>query len=130
MKLQIGSAEAFFELESGDAPVVRQSYNAGYRLIETGEVLCTVQLPVLLAEKAILARSKILIALTPSGQVEATLGNGAATALVDDLVARAVADTNLRMEEATTADLLALLHRLERSLDLVKEAIARLTAEA
>jgi hypothetical protein len=41
------------------------------------------------------------------------------------LVARMVTQENLRLEEATTSDLKSLLHRLERSVGLVKEAIAR-----
>ena len=127
VNLSTGSVEAFLDLEDGDDVLARRSYSAGYRLIETGEVVCAVKLPAALAESAILGRSKTSIVLTPAGQVEALSGAGSATEQVDSLVARTVADDNLRMEEATSAELEALLHRLECSVGLVKQAIARLT---
>ncbi|WP_145669825.1 hypothetical protein [Bradyrhizobium stylosanthis] len=127
MNLLTGSVEAFLDFENGDDILTRRSYSAGYRLVETGEVVCAVKLPAALAESAILRRSKISIVLTPAGQVEASLGAGASTEQVDSLVARTVADDNLRMEDATPIELEALLHRLERSVVMVKQAIARLT---
>lgn len=126
VNLSTGSVEAFLDLEDGDDVLAHRSYSVGYRLIETGEVVCAVKLPVALAESAILRRSKTTIVLTPTGQVEASSGAGSATEPVDSLVARTVADHNLRMEEATSTELEAMLHRLERSVDLVKGAIARL----
>jgi hypothetical protein len=123
------AVEAFLDLGCGDDnPLRPSSYSAGYRLIETGEVICTVELPVPIAEAAILRRSKISIILTPGGRVEVSSGGLATNEQIDDLVARTVTQVNLRMEEATASDLESLLHRLERSISLVKGAIARAPA--
>lgn len=121
--------EAFLDLGCGDDnPLRLSSYSAGYRLIETGEVICIVKLPVPVAEAAILRRSKISIILTPDGCVEASSCGSVANEQIDDLVARTVTQANLRMEEATASNLESLLRRLERSISLVKEAIARALA--
>lgn len=45
---------------------------------------------------------------------------------IDGLVARAVSDQNLGLEEATAVELKSLLARLEHSVGLVKDAIARM----
>jgi hypothetical protein len=71
-----------------------------------------------------------LITLTPAGHVEVSTGGSAANEQIDNLVARAVTQANLLLEEATTSDLKTLLHRLELSVGLVKEAIARLPTAA
>ena len=126
MDFVIGSVEAFLDLGCGDdSPLRSSSYSAGYRLVGTGEVICVVELPVPIAESAILRRSKISIALTPTGVVEVSVGGAAANDQIDSLVARTVTEANLLMEEATASDLKTLLHRLELSVGLVKEAIAR-----
>ena len=91
-------------------------------------MICTVKLPVPIAEAVLLKRSKISIILPPGGRVEVSSGGSAANEQIDDLVARALTQANLRMEEATASDLESLLHRLERSIGLVKEAIARAPA--
>ncbi|NEU97552.1 hypothetical protein [Bradyrhizobium uaiense] len=121
--------EAFLDLGRGDEnPLSPSSYSAGYRRVETGEVICTVELSVPIVEAAILKRSNVSIIVTPGGSVEVSSGGSAAHEQIDDLVARAVTQANLRMEEATTSDLESLLHRLERSIGLVKDAIARTPA--
>ncbi|MCP1913414.1 hypothetical protein J2R96_005894 [Bradyrhizobium elkanii] len=121
--------EAYLDLGCGDDDPLRpSSYTAGYRLIETGEVICTVKLPVPIVEAAIVRRSNISIILTAGGCVEASSGGSVANEQIDDLVARTLTQVNLRMEEATASDLESLLHRLERSISLVKEAIARTLA--
>ncbi|VIO78999.1 hypothetical protein CI1B_76290 [Bradyrhizobium ivorense] len=129
MDFETGSVEAFLDLGCGDdTPLGSPSCRAGYRLIESGEVICTVKLPISIAEAAILRRSEISIILTPDGRVEVSSCGSAANEQIDELVARAVTQANLRMEEATASDLESLLHRLERSIGLVKEAIARAPA--
>lgn len=126
MDFLTGSVEAYLDLGRDDDNSLRpSSYSAGYRLIGTGEIVCAVKLPVSIAESAILRRSKITITLAPAGHVEVSAGGLAANEPIDDLVARMVTQENLRLEEATTSDLKSLLHRLERSVGLVKEAIAR-----
>jgi hypothetical protein len=126
MDFETGSVEAFLDLGSGEDNQLRpSSCSAGYRLIETGEVICTVKVPISIAEAAILRWSKISVILTPGGCVEASSGDAVANEQIDDLVARAVTQANLRMEEATSLDLESLLHRLERSICRVREAIAR-----
>jgi hypothetical protein len=131
MDFVIGSVEAFLDLGCGDdSPLRPLSYSAGYRLVETGEVICVVELPAPVAESAILRRSKISITLTLAGHVEVSTGGAAANEQIDNLVARTVTQANLLLEEATTSDLKTLLHRLELSVGLVKEAIARLPTAA
>jgi hypothetical protein len=121
------SVEAFLDLGCGnDTPLRPLSYSAGYRLIGTGEVVSVVKLPVPIVESAILGLTKVSITVTPTGDVEISAGSLGAREQIDDLVARAVTQTNLGMEEATASDLKSFLHRLERSVNLVKEAIARM----
>lgn len=121
--------EAFLDLGCDDDTRLRpSSYSAGYRLVESGEVICSVELPAPIAEAAILRRSRISIILSPDGRVEVSSGGLAANEQIDDLVSRMVTQANLCMEEATASDLESLLHRLERSIGLVKEAIARAPA--
>ena len=97
-------------------------------LLSYNRVICAVKLPVPIAQAAILRRSKISIILTLGGRVEAAAGGSVASEQIDDPVARTVTLAHLRMEEATASDLRSLLHRLERSISLVKEAIARAPA--
>ncbi len=127
MDFEIGSVEAFFDLGCGDDNPLRPStYSAGYRLVGTGEVVSVVKLPVPIVESAILRRSRISTTVTPTGIVEISAGGLGAHEQIDDLVARTVTQANLDMEEATASDLKSFLHRLERSVSLVKEAIARM----
>lgn len=119
--------EAFLDLGCGnDTPLRPSSYSAGYRLIGTGEVVSVVKLPVPIVELAILRLARVSITVTPTGDVEISAGGLGAREQIDDLVARTVTQTNLDMEEATSSDLKSFLHRLERSVSLVKEAIARM----
>lgn len=127
MDFLTGAVEPYLDLGCGDDNSLRpSSYSAGYRLIETGEIVCAIQLPASIAESAILRRSKISITLAPAGHIEVAAGGLAANEPIDDLVARMVTQANLHMEEATASDLKSFLHRLERSLVLVQGAIARM----
>lgn len=127
MDVVSSSVEAFLDLGCGkSSPLTSSSYSAGYRLVETGEVICVVKLPVSIAESAILRRSSLSITVTPTGDIEVSAGGLGTHEQIDDLLARTVSRANLDMEEATTSDLQCLLRRLERSVSLVKEAIARM----
>jgi hypothetical protein len=94
--------------------------------IATGEIVSSVKLPFALAEAAIVGRSKISVDLSPSGQNDVSVAGVLANEQLDGLVARAVSETTLGLEEATALDLKALLRRVKRSVGLVKEAIARM----
>ncbi|MCP3402159.1 MULTISPECIES: hypothetical protein [unclassified Bradyrhizobium] len=127
MVLVNDAVEAFLELgcENG-TPLDPLWYSAGYRLIRTGEIVCSVKLPWSVAEAAILGRSKVSVSLSPSGQIEVSAGGVLVNEQIDRLVARAVSEENLDLEEATALDLRSLLHCLEHSMDLVKGAIERM----
>lgn len=125
MDLMSDVIEAFFEFGGGSE---REPLwcSAGYRILGTGEIVCSVKLPFALAEAAIVGRSKISLDLSPGGQIDVSVAGVLANEQLDGLVARAVSETTLGLEEATALDLKALLRRLERSVGLVQEAIARM----
>ncbi|MCP1843944.1 hypothetical protein ACVIHI_003137 [Bradyrhizobium sp. USDA 4524] len=126
MDLVSDTVEAFLDLGCGsEASLDPLWYSAGYRLIGTGEIVCSVKLPWSVAEAAILGRSNISVSLSPGGRIEVSAGGVLVNEQIDALVARAVSEENLCLEGATALDLRSLLHRLERSRNLVKEAIAR-----
>jgi hypothetical protein len=127
MDLMGGAVEAFLDLGCGSETSLDPLwYSAGYRLIGTGEIVCSVKLPFSVAEAAIIGRSKISISLSPSGRIEVSAAGVLANEQIDGLVARAVSDQNIGLEEATAVELNSLLHRLEHSVGLVKDAIARM----
>ena len=125
MDLMSDVLEAFLEFGGGSE---REPLwcSAGYRILGTGEIVCSVKLPFVLAEAAIVGQSKISLDLSPGGQIDVSVAGVLANEQLDELVARAVSEANLGLEEATALELKSLLRRLERSLGLVKEAIARM----
>jgi hypothetical protein len=138
MKLVTDQVEAFFRVASEETGSLGPtSYRAGYRLIETGNVICAVELPASVIEAVVFEHSSPAIAATTDGHVQTSMIGLAGAELngmssftsepIDSLVGRAMAVENLRMGEATIAELEMLLQRLERSVGLVKEAIVQLS---
>ncbi|MBR0896792.1 hypothetical protein JQ616_17665 [Bradyrhizobium tropiciagri] len=70
--------------------------------------------------------SRISIALTAAGRIQVFAGGALEDESIDGLVAKAVTEENLRLEEAVGSDLRSLLQSLEHSVNLVREAMARL----
>jgi hypothetical protein len=109
-------------------------YSAGYRLRDTGKVICTVELPASVAESTVFGHSKLSVVATTNGYIQSSVVGLAslhrttpvAAEPIDLLIEHVTAVENLRLEEATVEDLAMLLHRLERAVSLAKEAIAQL----
>lgn len=135
MKHGMGTlVEAFLEVGSnGTGPARPPSYRAGYRYVDTGGIICAIELPASIAESTILAHSSIEIGTTPDGCVVSTVrgvagsdsneGQPIVSEPIDAFIARSLDLGNLRMEEATVADLETLLQRLNHSARLVRETI-------
>jgi hypothetical protein len=137
MKHGTGTVEAFLEVESKNTGSAGpMSYRAGYRCVETGEIICAIELPASIAESTIFAHSSLAIVTTPDGHVVSTVrgvessdSNENQTIVaepIDTFIARSLNLENLRMEEATVADLEILLQRLNHSVSLVRETIGQM----
>jgi hypothetical protein len=140
MKRSGGTVEAFLEVGAERAhPTNPISYRAGYRCVETGEIICSIEIPASIAESTIFAHSNLLIATTPDGHIKSAVrgldsdlntSQLMACEPLDASFARSLDSENLRMEEATVADLEVLLQRLNHSTNLVREAIGRMENES
>ncbi|WP_375305649.1 hypothetical protein WI560_27060 [Bradyrhizobium sp. A11] len=132
-----GTFEAFFAVD-GAGPFGPTGYRAGFRCRETGNVVCALELPASIVETTILKAAKLNVTVAPDGHIRLSVrgiacedisdGLPSIAGSIDQLIAQSVADDNLHLEEVTSSDLNSLLHRLERSISLVKEAIARALA--
>jgi len=111
----------------------RTSSNIGYRDILTGQVVASVEIPVELIERTVLANASVEILLSADGEVASAV-HGRASAcsslkkivFVDDLVEAFLADRNLHMEETTERELRTLLERLQKSVQAVQRTITLL----
>jgi hypothetical protein len=140
MKRGRRTVEAFLEVGAkGADPTGPISYRAGYRCVETGEIICAVEFPASIAESTIIAHSSLLIATTPDGNIVSTVKGldsdlnkpqPMACEPIDASIARSLDSENLRMEETTVADLEILLQRLNHSTNLVRETIGRMANES
>jgi hypothetical protein len=137
MKHGLGQVEAFMEVGSEGVGVTGPiSYRAGYRWVETGEIICAIELPASIVEPTIFAFSNLETLTTPDGHIVSTVkgfegGDSNRTQAIvaepiDAFIARSLSSENLRMEEATLTDLVMLLRRLDHSVSVVREAIGRL----
>ncbi len=116
--------EAFWEIgELG--PIGPTSYRAGYRLRTA--IICNVELPAATVEAAILAKSILAVTITPDGHVRSSVGGSAGSTSraepIDQLIAQLLSVENLHLEEISAADLVLLLERLERSVELVRQVV-------
>jgi hypothetical protein len=110
-------------------------YRFGYRVVGTDTVVAAIEIPASLVFKEISSRLRLSCRLTPDGNVapevsfqgdfSCSTAASASPRPIDQLVISALAPEDLRMEEATIADLVVLLQRLKDSADLVRSALTR-----
>jgi hypothetical protein len=118
--------------------VTGDTYRFGYRTVGIGNCVSAIDVPMLVVEQAVLTRASSSVRVGPDGTVISHMLTSHVmgspdlptdVASIEVLVKRAVNAENLRMEEATAADLSTLLQRLEDSVRLVKVAISQMASE-
>jgi hypothetical protein len=112
------------------------AYRFGYRIKRTKDVLSTVDIPAETVERALTSGLSLTARMSPTGDVSPALAGSDAIAMapsvvwavepIERLVADAVNEENLCLEEAGTAELRTLLARLEHSVMLVTTALAQI----
>jgi hypothetical protein len=110
-----------------------------YRTVGIGDSVSEIELPLAIVEQAVLTRASITAKVSLDGTVishmrmphvaGSTIDLPTGLASIEALVQKAVDSENLRMEEATSADLRMLLQRLEDSVRSVKSAITKWQAQ-
>ncbi len=115
-------------------------YRFGYRAVGTDTIVAAIEIPARLLEEEISSNLRLSCRLSPDGNVtpESSIQNdgGSSTRTwagsqpLDQLIRSTLAPQNLRMEEATIADLTILLQRLEDSASLVRDALAHCTEKS
>jgi len=109
-------------------------YRFGYRVVGTDTIVAAIEIPARLLEE-VSSNLRLSCRLSPDGNVmpessfhsdnrASSTGTRTGPLPLDQLMRATLAPQNLRMEEATIADLTTLLQRLEDSANLVKEALA------
>jgi hypothetical protein len=116
------------------------SYRVGYRLESSDAIVSLMEIPAAAVEQTVAEGLSLSTSITPTGEVISALAESRSTSIsksahcsaeaVDELVARAIDPGNLRDEEAGIAELKMLLARLERSVALVKQALAEIPARS
>lgn len=118
----------------GNARPADDLYRFGYRDSESGTVVAAIEIPAGLLEEEISSNLTSSCRLTPDGKLisessfeygKVSAGIGISPVPLDQLIRTTLAPQNLHMEEATIADLRIMLERLEESISLVKETLAR-----
>lgn len=109
----------------------REISNVGYVDVSTGRVVASLEVPLELIERAVLANASVEIALAGDGRIASSVAGGATvcssavkTISIDQLIQGFLTSSNLRMEETTQAELRTLLKRLQDSARAVQHAIA------
>ncbi|MCP1913812.1 hypothetical protein J2R96_006292 [Bradyrhizobium elkanii] len=109
----------------------REISNVGYLDVSTGRVVASLEVPLGLIERAVLANVSVEIALAGDGRIASSVAGEASvcssvvkTVSIDDLIQEFLAGGNLRLEETTQAELRTLLNRLQDSARAVQRAIA------
>lgn len=110
-------------------------YRLGYRVVGIDTVVAAIEIPANLLEDAISSSLTLSCRLTPDGCVipessfelgQASTGGTRGDLLqLDQLIQATLTPENLRLEEATTANLTTLLQRLEMSANVVRDVLAR-----
>ncbi|KRR08737.1 hypothetical protein [Bradyrhizobium valentinum] len=119
------------------AEITSNTYRFGYRIVGTSNYAFVVEVPIPIVEQTVLTRATLTARVSPDGTVTSSMimSTGStpdlltAATSIDALVQRAVNAENLRMEEATAADLSTFLQRLEDSVRLVKYATSQTGSE-
>lgn len=109
----------------------------GYRPAGFGEALVSVELPIQLLEQAVACGLDVTTRITPSGEVVSVIRGWSETALsdlrsvtsIDSLISQVVSPHNLRLEETSLSELNNLLKALELSIEQVRDALQRTSAE-
>ena len=123
--------EPFMEPAHTKGRVNGSAYRFGYRILGTEQVVSAVEVPASIVENTILQGALLSARSSPDGTITSQMSisysaNASSTREakpIDELVRNAIDLDNLRMEEATAADLNTLLERLERSVSFVRDAI-------
>ncbi|WP_128970827.1 hypothetical protein [Bradyrhizobium tropiciagri] len=109
----------------------REISNVGYLDVSTGRVVASLEVPLGLIERAVLANVSVEIALAGDGRIASSVAGEASayssavkTVSIDHLIQEFLAGDNLRLEETTQAELRTLLNRLQDSARAVQRAIA------
>ena len=128
------SAEPFFEAAGPVRDVLgATAYRIGYRAQGTGQVLAVIEIPAEVVEEAVASKLSASVMMSPNGDLAVATGAfsfvhacyDTAPIAIDVLVVQVVAPENLRLEEAGPEELRMLLVRLERSVTIVNDALAR-----
>jgi hypothetical protein len=109
----------------------------GYRPVGSEQALICVELPIQLLEQAVASGLDLTTRITPSGEVVCDIHGWSETALsdlrlvtsIDLLISQMVSPDNLRLEEASLAELNELLKSLELGIEQVKAALRRTSVE-
>ncbi|WP_431014897.1 hypothetical protein [Bradyrhizobium pachyrhizi] len=109
----------------------RETSNVGYVDASTGKVVASLEIPLELIERAVLANVSVEIVLAGDGKIASSIAGGASvcptasrTVSIDHLVQGFLTSNNQYMEETTQAELRTLLERLQESARAVQRAIA------
>jgi hypothetical protein len=127
--------EAFAHKETRtESALATPPYLLGYRSPVSKTVVVQIEIPAEVVERAVLSELLVVPRVTPDGKVTVDLHGQTdlsgddqlkvAGAPIYELVARAMARENLRLEDANFSDLHTLLRLLEQSLSEVRSAIA------
>ncbi|APO50215.1 hypothetical protein ACVIW2_004508 [Bradyrhizobium huanghuaihaiense] len=122
----------------GNAGTADDLYRFGYRISETGAIVAAIEIPAELLEEAISSNMALSCRLTPDGDLipefsferGRTSSNGALILPIDQLIRATLTPQNLHMDEATIVSLTTMLQRLEASVNVVRDALARCTDRA
>src|SRR5258707_4317714 len=95
------------------------TYRFGYRIVGTSNCASVIEIPTLIVERTLQTRAKLTVRVGPDGTVISSIVAAGSTlelpsdvTSIEALVQRAVNTENLRMEEATEADLGRFLQQL------------------
>ena len=109
----------------------REGSNVGYLDVSTGRVVASLEVPLELIERAVLANVSVEIALAGDGKIASSVAGEASvcwsavkTVSIDRLIQEFLAGDNLRLDETTQEELRMLLKRLQDSARAVQRAIA------
>ncbi len=108
------------------------TYRFGYREERTKDILAMISIPADTVELAVTADLVLSTEMSPTGDIFSVLSSANDIAIasslhktIETLVANAVAQDSLRLEESGPKELKVLLARLERSIALVREIISQ-----
>ncbi|ODM77110.1 hypothetical protein A6X20_02945 [Bradyrhizobium elkanii] len=125
---------AFVDRVSLDqSSIGNQVVRVGYRQGEHD--LVSIDIPVLLLERALAAHLQVIIRVTTSGQVVSQLADSSGSLLsepqsiasIERLISETVCAESIRLEEATANELRGLLTSLEIAIDQVRAALATIS---